>query len=95
MAKKLAMIIDEDLCWGCDTCELACKQENNPPEGSRWIRGENKRSPKNKWEVKTYLFTGPLLPMYQASLQGSLSSECDFPKVRWNCPHRSRDLHRM
>ena len=38
MVKKLIMIIDEDLCWGCDTCELVCKQENNPSEGSRWIR---------------------------------------------------------
>ncbi len=38
MTRKFAMFIDEDLCWGCDACELACKQENNPPEGSRWIR---------------------------------------------------------
>jgi Fe-S-cluster-containing dehydrogenase component len=42
MAKKLAMVIDNDLCWGCNTCELACKQENSPPEGSRWIRVRTK-----------------------------------------------------
>lgn len=42
ITKKLAMIIDDDLCWGCDACELACKQENNPPEGSRWIQVRTK-----------------------------------------------------
>ena len=38
MTKRLAMIVDEKVCWGCNACEVACKQENNPPEGSRWIR---------------------------------------------------------
>ncbi len=42
MTIKYAMFIDEDLCWGCDACEVACKQENNPPEGSRWIRVRTK-----------------------------------------------------
>jgi len=42
MTRRLAMIIDEEICWGCNTCELACKQENNPPEGSRWIRVRTK-----------------------------------------------------
>ena len=38
MTRKLALLIDDEICWGCNTCELACKQENNPPEGSRWIQ---------------------------------------------------------
>jgi tetrathionate reductase subunit B len=38
MTKRWAMIIDEEICWGCNACEVACKQENNPPGGSRWIR---------------------------------------------------------
>ena len=42
MTKRLAMIIDEEICWGCNACELACKQENNPPEGSRWIQVKTK-----------------------------------------------------
>lgn len=42
VTKKLALLIDEDLCWGCDACELACKQENHLSEGSRWIQVRTK-----------------------------------------------------
>jgi len=24
---KYSLIIDDELCWGCRTCEVACKQE--------------------------------------------------------------------
>ncbi len=33
-----AILCDLDLCIGCYACEVACKQENNVPEGTRWIR---------------------------------------------------------
>lgn len=42
MTQKLAILIDHESCWGCDACEIACKQENHPPEGSRWIRVRTK-----------------------------------------------------
>jgi len=29
--------IDEQECWGCKTCEVACKQELNAPEGVKLI----------------------------------------------------------
>ena len=32
------LVIDLDRCVGCYACELACKQANNLPEGTRWIR---------------------------------------------------------
>jgi tetrathionate reductase subunit B len=32
-----ALIIDEALCWGCKTCEVACKQENGAPDGVKLI----------------------------------------------------------
>ena len=32
------LIIDHASCWGCRTCELACKQENRDPVGVRLIR---------------------------------------------------------
>lgn len=30
--------IEEKLCWGCKTCEAACKQENRAPNGVKLIR---------------------------------------------------------
>lgn len=52
MAKKLAMLIDDEACWGCDTCEIACKQENHSPEGSRWIRVRTKGVQKINGKLK-------------------------------------------
>ena len=33
-----SLLVDTDLCIGCQACEVACKQENNLPVGPRWIR---------------------------------------------------------
>ena len=35
--KQYALIIDEELCWGCKTCEVACKQEEGAPDGVQLI----------------------------------------------------------
>jgi len=35
--KKYALMIDHESCWGCRTCEVACKQENQAPNGVRLI----------------------------------------------------------
>ena len=35
--KAVSLIIDHSLCWGCRTCEVACKQENGAPVGVRLI----------------------------------------------------------
>jgi Fe-S-cluster-containing dehydrogenase component len=29
--------VDHNACWGCRTCEVACKQENQAPDGVRLI----------------------------------------------------------
>jgi len=34
---KYALVIDHESCWGCKTCEVACKQEFNVPVGVRLI----------------------------------------------------------
>jgi len=73
MAKKLAMIIDEDLCWGCDTCELACKQENSPSEGSRWIRVRTKGVQKINGRLKLTYYPARCL-------------HCSQPSCREVCP---------
>lgn len=38
MVTELSLLINGDLCFGCLTCEVACKQENNLEVGPRWIR---------------------------------------------------------
>jgi len=35
--KQYALVIDHDACWGCLTCEVACKQEFDTPDGVRLI----------------------------------------------------------
>ncbi len=34
---KYVLVIDHESCWGCKTCEVACKQEFNVPDGVRFI----------------------------------------------------------
>ena len=36
--KSYALIIDHESCWGCRTCEVACKQEIRSPDGVRLIK---------------------------------------------------------
>ncbi|MFH1954899.1 MAG: 4Fe-4S dicluster domain-containing protein [Pseudomonadota bacterium] len=35
--KPYALVIDHKACWGCKTCEVACKQENGASDGIRLI----------------------------------------------------------
>ena len=35
--KKYALAIDHEACWGCKTCEVACKQENRAADGIKLI----------------------------------------------------------
>jgi Fe-S-cluster-containing dehydrogenase component len=34
---EFKLTIDNHLCWGCKTCEVACKQENRPADGLKFI----------------------------------------------------------
>jgi dimethyl sulfoxide reductase iron-sulfur subunit len=38
VTKRYAMLIDLRACIGCNTCSVACKQENNLPNGIAWTR---------------------------------------------------------
>ena len=35
--KQYALVIDHEACWGCKTCEVACKQENRSADGVKLI----------------------------------------------------------
>jgi len=35
--KSLALKVEEEKCWGCKACEVACKQENRAPDGAKLI----------------------------------------------------------
>ena len=35
--KQYALIIDHESCWGCKTCEVACKQETGASDGIKLI----------------------------------------------------------
>ena len=35
--KTYALEIDHEACWGCKTCEVACKQENRAVDGVKLI----------------------------------------------------------
>ncbi|MEW5919413.1 MAG: 4Fe-4S dicluster domain-containing protein [Bacillota bacterium] len=35
--QKYVLLIDHEACWGCMTCEVACKQENKAPDGVKLI----------------------------------------------------------
>jgi Fe-S-cluster-containing dehydrogenase component len=35
--KKTALVIDHESCWGCKTCEVACKQEFHVADGIKLI----------------------------------------------------------
>jgi len=35
--KQYALIVDHESCWGCKTCEVACKQENPGSDGANLI----------------------------------------------------------
>lgn len=36
--KGFSVVIDDESCWGCKTCEVACKQEMKAPDNVKLIR---------------------------------------------------------
>lgn len=49
--KRFELEIAKELCWGCKTCEAACKQENRPADGVKLIRvsEDGPRQVDDKW----------------------------------------------
>ena len=70
--KKYALIIDHEACWGCKTCEVACKQETNSTDGIKLI-SVSEDGPK--------IINGTL----DFSFQVSVCRHCDDPPCAKAC----------
>ena len=68
--------IDEQLCWGCRTCQVACKQENRTAPGIQLIAVAE---------------DGPRLHGGQAefSFRVNLCRHCDSPPCADACPEQA------
>jgi len=70
---KYALTIGEDLCWGCKTCEVACKQENGAADGVKLI---------SVWEDGPRMAAGKL----DFSFRVRVCRHCDDPPCAGVCP---------
>ena len=73
MASKLALVIEEEYCWGCKTCEVACKQENSSPDGIKLI---------TIWEDGPRMMDNKLNVVFRARV----CRHCDDPACLMACP---------
>jgi len=71
--KKYIIDIDEESCWGCRTCEAACKQEFNMPSGVNLI-SLVEEGPKMTGGKLDFIF------------RLNLCRHCDDPPCRDACP---------
>jgi Fe-S-cluster-containing dehydrogenase component len=78
---KNEVIIDHKLCWGCRTCEVACKQENRVAEGVKLVSVR---------EIEPRQFDDQSDSIFQVNL----CRHCDEPPCADACPEaaiRKRD----
>jgi Fe-S-cluster-containing dehydrogenase component len=71
--KTYELTIDNELCWGCKTCEVACKQENCSADGIKLISVS---------EEGPQIIDGKLDFRYQVIV----CSHCDDPPCAAACP---------
>ena len=70
---KHEIVIDHKLCWGCRTCEVACKQENRASDGVQLI-SVREPGPETRGDQAENLF------------QVNLCRHCDEPPCVEACP---------
>jgi len=73
---KFNLTIDNHLCWGCKTCEVACKQENRAADGVKLISVQ---------ENGPWLVEGKL----DFAFQVNLCRHCDDPPCAEACPEEA------
>lgn len=70
---EFEIYIDELACWGCKTCEVACKQEMTPSDGIKLI-GLSEDGPKMVDEVPFFTY------------RINMCQHCDDPPCADACP---------
>lgn len=73
---QYALSIDHELCWGCRTCEVACKQEMNAADGVSLIRVMEE----GPWEED-----GKLRFLFRVNL----CRHCEVPPCAESCPEQA------
>jgi Fe-S-cluster-containing dehydrogenase component len=71
--KKYELVIDNEECWGCKACEVACKQEHNSAEGVKLISVSEKGNTIDH-DIVAFVF------------QVNTCRHCDDPPCREACP---------
>jgi len=74
--KAYALIIDHESCWGCKTCEVACKQENLAPTGIKLI---------SVWEEGPKIVEGKPDFVFRVNV----CRHCDEPECVEACPEEA------
>ncbi len=73
---KFELSIDNNLCWGCKTCEVACKQENRAADGVKLISVQE-NSP------------APVDGKLNFAFHVALCRHCDDPPCAEACPEEA------
>ena len=73
---KYSLIIEEFACWGCKTCEVACKQEFNPVDADNGIKYLS------VWGDGPRLMNGKLDFIWRINV----CKHCDEPVCVKSCP---------
>ena len=79
-AKRLGMVIDTGRCMACNSCAVACKVENNLPQGVWWLRIMNDGGPNMDAPTGKY-------PNLKKMTTITMSCQhCDNPACVKSCP---------
>ncbi len=83
MAKQMAFYFDSSACSGCKTCQVACKDKNNSPQGVRWRRVYEAVG--GFWEQQGRAWVSHIIT-YNMSLA---CNHCSAPICLTSCPNRA------